>query len=484
MLSVIKNFIKKMDMAIFSGDHESFILRLVILFCIMLLYVVGILHWAQFFNGGELSFAVRDWPKEYSYLSILKDSINAGVIPYHISHGFHGTNKFLGLPETILSPQIFLLSFMTIGEFLLFHVTLLYSIGFLGCYLIKKKYKLSLFSFAILFLLFNFNGLITSHLAVGHLMWGTYFLLPYFVLLVLGLLEGENRRSFSFKMAFVLFVFILQGGLHIYVCCLLFLLLLALFNKQYFKEVFFAILWGIFLSAFRLLPAMVALQQKKLDFISGYPTLRDLWDALTVIRIYSSEQIAGIYGGLYWWECDIFIGLIGLAILIYFGIILRFSAKESINIKYKYKALDYPLFALVIFSMNSFYAVINKLPIPFISVERLPSRFIIIPLVFLIVIAAIRMQTFFPIINQFKRVKIIAIICLMQMSFELFTHSRYWNANLVDMFTRKGTLSPPQIIAVPQDILYIKTVNFSLCLSLIMLFVWFYLFLKFSLEEK
>ncbi|HEV3203647.1 MAG TPA: hypothetical protein VGY77_04660, partial [Gemmataceae bacterium] len=161
------------------------------------LYALGILHWVWFFNGGELTLQSFDWPKEVMFLEVLKDSLQEGRFPFHIQVSQHyqeefshlRNGRFLGLPETTLSPQILLLPFMKLSRFILVHNLILYSLGFLGSLLIRKRYGISLIPFAVFFVLFNFNGYITSHLGAGHSMWSGYFLLPFVGLYILETLE-------------------------------------------------------------------------------------------------------------------------------------------------------------------------------------------------------------------------------------------------------------------------------------------------------
>ena len=182
------------------------------------IFFVGVLHWAIFFNFGNLPFSGLDtWPQEEYYYSVLRSSVQDRAIPYFVSparrdarnitsrgtstgqkpvnplHGdlFYETDtsllyvfieqqwqpwelhsvRFLGIPETVMSPQILLLPLTGLGNFVLINTLIMYSLGFIGCLLVRKRFQLSLLPFVFLFLLFNFNGHITSHLSVGHTMW-------------------------------------------------------------------------------------------------------------------------------------------------------------------------------------------------------------------------------------------------------------------------------------------------------------------------
>jgi hypothetical protein len=101
-------------------------------------------------------------------------------------------DRYLGRPDRPLSPQLLLLYFVNPATYVVINVWILFTIGLIGLLLICRRYYLSLASFTALFPFFNFNGHITDHYVVGHLEWVGYFLLPFFVLLVLQMLEREE----------------------------------------------------------------------------------------------------------------------------------------------------------------------------------------------------------------------------------------------------------------------------------------------------
>ena len=133
-------FVDYIDNCIFTTPitHSSYRLAHVIVLSLLLL--LGYLHWIFFFNFGSISFTAYDWDKEYAYLTVLHESITSQQIPLHINMAFQDTKRFLAIPETLLSPQILLLPFMTYSMFVLVNTLLLYTVGFIGCFLILKQY--------------------------------------------------------------------------------------------------------------------------------------------------------------------------------------------------------------------------------------------------------------------------------------------------------------------------------------------------------
>jgi hypothetical protein len=429
------------------------------------LFAAGALHWMLFLHSGNMTFQPHDWGKEYIYYSLFKQALTTGEIPYHISLAFHDTPRFLALPETNLSPQILLLPLMGIGQFILVNTLLLYAIGFVGCLLIRQRYRLSLIPFSILFLLFNFNGHITAHIGVGHSMWAGYFLLPFFFLFVLELTGGNIRRPTPIKIAFVLFAILLQGGFHIFVWCMTFLILLLAFNWRYFKPILTSILLTLLMSAFRLIPATLALAGKKEKFIWSYPTVRDALDAIITIRQQAPDRLRP-WGTAGWWELDIYIGIIGLALVVYFGIYLRFSKREDLE-DTKHKPLDLPVFIMALFSVSYFHAFLTRLPIPLLSAERVATRFIIIPILMLVFLAVIRMERVLTNLKQTFTYRFIAVGTILIMALGFVDHSFLWSVTRLERIyqNRVVDLTIPDVIS-RQDPLYKNLLWVSAAISI------------------
>ena len=110
----------KIDRLIFSPDAGGTDRLSGILMISLLggLFAIGVIHWAFFFRFGEMGFDRVDWPKEFNNYSVLRSAITEGAIPYFVSSS-QAPVRFLGNPESVLSPQIFLLSLMSVGKFVL-----------------------------------------------------------------------------------------------------------------------------------------------------------------------------------------------------------------------------------------------------------------------------------------------------------------------------------------------------------------------------
>ncbi len=437
----------------------------------------------------------NDWPKEFEYYTVIQEALRTGQVPYHVSKKYHKyTTRFLGLAETCLSPQVLLLGMpdlhlfghtvtIKVGKFIVFNVCLLYTIGFLGCLALRRRYGLGLLPFTVLFLLFNFSGHITSHMAVGHSMWIGYFLLPFFCLYVLQLVEGEHAWLTGLKLALVLFVMELQGSFHMVDWCWMFLLLLTLAGRRYCLPVAVAVVGSGMLAFFRLFPMAYTFwgfKDPEYSFLSGYSTLKDLLDAFIVIREDTYPWTGGIFGHLGWWEYDVYTGVLGLGLLVYFGVWKRFDRGPALA-AYQYPDLDLPLALMAILSLSYFFAPVSLLPLPLFNGERVSSRFLIIPLVMLMVISAIRGQRWLEHARLTPRHWLFVLAGLAQLAFALLTHSATWCIEEMELHWPQiwyGEKDPVITITIEHqdDPTYVAVVWASAAYSLFALAVWLALF--------
>jgi hypothetical protein len=471
----------------FPAAPQSFWSRLLTLLFLGGLYVLGVVHWVAFFNCGRLNFQPYDWDKEYKYYHVLGEALRTRTMPWHVSEAFHGTDRFLGLPETNLSPQVLLLPLFGddpegVGRFLVFHVLVLYSAGYVGLLWLRRRYRLSWAPFACLYLLIELSGYITSHLSVGHSMWSGYFLLPFFVLYVLEMAERPGDLRPGLKLALVLFVMNLQGSFHMVIWCWMFLLLGLLFERPLRPAALAAVGLSFGMSLFRFLPAVVAFWGfKDYRFLSGYRSLADMLDAFITLRDYDYPHtgitlLHGLDGGLHeigWWEYDLYLGLLGFAFLAYFGIYRRFD-REPPLCDCCYAVLDMPLAVLAILSLSCFYAFIGKLPLPLFNGERVPSRFLVISVVVLTGISAIRMQRLLERVKPNIKLGVLLAGGVLEMLFALANHSYVWRIALLEE-RREREVSLDIAMVERADALYVASFWVGLAGSVLAAVVWAWL---------
>ncbi|MDP3186817.1 MAG: hypothetical protein Q8M58_16300, partial [Anaerolineales bacterium] len=220
-----------------------------------------------------------------------------------------------------------------------------------------------------------------------------------------------------------------QGAFHFFLWCLIFLLAWGVFTPKYLLPVIRAITFSLLLSLFRLLPPVVEFIGGGKGFISGLPTVTDMFAALVTLK-YPAEALSGPFKSLGWWEVETYIGLIGLAFLIYFGI-YRTWRKQS-----PARTLLAPIAVLTFLSIGQIYGVINRLPIPLADSERIASRFLVLPLVALILMAGFNFQEYLS--EKGRRSpseRIFGLGLLILMAHDLFQHSRIWRVtNMYKLF--------------------------------------------------
>jgi len=236
------------------------------------------------------------------------------------------------------------------------------------------------------------------------------------------------------KLAFVLTLLHLEGCFHIMVYGLLLLILLAVFNRRLWKPCLLALVFTGFLDAFRLLPPAVEYAGGGYAFVSGYRSLWDMFQALVAVKEAGEFKIGGVFGRQGWWEYDLYVGIIGLAALLYLGIVMRWQKNCDLGAR-RYKELDWPLFIMFVASLSYFWAVVAKLPIPLFNSERCSSRFIIVPFVMLVVIGATRMQGCLDRLREFRHTPWLIALALAELAFELVNHSVRWSVTLLERST-------------------------------------------------
>lgn len=357
-----------------------------------LLYLLGVYWFGVFFAWGDHSLFFMDWADITGpRLTFLRDAVQTGQLPLHLSdpsttHG--ATNRYLAVPDTLISPQAVLLHRFSVTRFNFVNVLLLYTAGYAGLLVLRRRLRLSLFVFSAAALLFNFNGNLLAHYCVGHTSWGGYFLFPWFIWLALRLVDGERTWRWTFQTAVLLLVIWLQGSFHQYLWLLFFLAFLPLGLRDSFWFCLRAGILTLLASAFRLFPAALLSGKYNAEFITGFPSLFSLWDALVQPGHQLNTQAfpAGVEG-VGAWELNTYIGLAAALALLYFGVYRGLLRSDG-----PYRRLAWPLAGIFLLSLGEFYGWLRLIPIPLIQGQRVTSRMILLVLAFVIVLAAERLQ--------------------------------------------------------------------------------------------
>jgi hypothetical protein len=362
---------------------------------IVALFVAGLIGWAYVMGFGRVPLDFHDWTGiNIPRLMFLQNALRGGDWPLHMTGtaSLHGvTDRYLALPDVITSPQSVLLVFMSVERFILVDVLIHFSLGFAGLLLLRRHFDWSLFTLAVVFLMFLFNGHILAHYSVGHFTWGAYFLFPVLALFLFRFLDGDSSWRTLACFAFVMAYMVLAGGEHHMTWVLLLMALLVPFCWRRAWWLVAAALASGLLSAVRLLPPALELHSFRsaglVADILGFPSLSHLLISLAFLRRESAAFNEALPGNIWFFdaaffEFTAFVGLAGLAILavgLYHW--LRSPAP-------RYYALAVPVFLMTALSIGSMYRLVRALAIPLLEGERYTARMFSLPLLFLIVLAA------------------------------------------------------------------------------------------------
>lgn len=470
LLVTAQNFKNGLYEFLFRPPSKGHLSNIGSYFVLGMTYLMGVFHWAWLINYGRIDVKYFDWDMFFSCYQVIKKALAENAIPYFMPYSFKGTNQFLAFPSTDLFPTIFLLKFLSVEEFFLFQMIFVYSLGFVGCLWLKKTYQWSLFTFVFFFLIFNFNGHVVSHISIGHWPWISYFVLSFFLVWVFKLVEGDVSIRHATRLGWVFFAVLLFGGLHTFVWCLIFLLLLCLCQKRFWKSVAIGVGLSLVFSVHRLLPATITYFGYTNEFVSGFPSVSIFWQSLTSVEGQENMLTLGwADGAAPWWEVDHYVGIVGLAAMAYFGIFLRLTKKSEWGID-DYRVLNVPMLVLTILSFGSLFKLFTLIPIPFISVERVSARFLIVPMLVLLVISCIWMQQMFNRLSARWSIMLGFLACVLVQGFLFIEHSAIWQVKvwgdtlsdiIIPMF------DTPSSWAKSVEWLYVPAVQISYLISLV-----------------
>lgn len=363
---------------------------------LVILYLFGVVLWVRFLNYGNIPNDRLDWADiTFPRLHVIQQAVQQAKLPLYVAEesGLKGvTNLFLSIPDQILSPDVFLLGFLSIEQFIIIHILIFYSLGYWGLILFKGKYKLSFFAFFPLFLLFNFNGHIVSHLSVGHLTWASYFLYSFFFLLIFEIFDDQLLSwKWIARMSFLQFFIFLSGGYHQFVWALMILFVLFLFVKNNKITIFYSIISSICANFFRILPAALLTENLDMGFLAGFPTTEKIIESLYKMSsienmLFFDKTKVDILG----WELYFYLGLVGLVYILYFSITFFRDNKDQEILK-----LVIPSFILLFLASGNFYKFFFETGIPLLSGERISSRFLIMTILIMLFVTSLQIQKIF-----------------------------------------------------------------------------------------
>jgi hypothetical protein len=430
---------------------------------LVIFLLLGGYVWIWFFKGANLTAV--DWGKEISYFEILKQAFTTGTIPWRSDPIIQlGTDRFLTIPEICFSPQILLLGVLEVKQFVVVNLLILYTVGFFGCLKLARRFNLSAFAFLFLIVLLNFNGYLTSRFAVGHQMWESIFYYPWFFYYLFLLSASPADRKVVFKLALVLFLILLEGGIHQYVWCNMFLGVLVLLRPDLRKSIILVVVFAAVASGYRILPAAWQCWNLTHPFLSGYPSLGILLMALTSIGNYNTPVMGGLFIPVGWWEYDMFVGAAGLFALIWYGLVTP-KTSRSPEIAANMNSLGGAALVMFYLSLFDVYAIVPQLHLPLMNAEAVSSRFIIISFVFLLLIASDALSSALK--NGGIILRTIAVLLLLGTGQQLYLHALVWRLQTIEQINHAPLVGIPVKIVGQPDATYEYIVGLGFLISLL-----------------
>jgi len=352
-----------------------------------LLYLGGLILYGVFLNWGSIPYNYMDWSEvNMPRLAVAQNALQRGELPLHGAPDILrcGCDRYFSVPDAITTPFLIFLKWLPVGVWALLDIWLMYSFGFWAMIRLRRRFRLTLPLFALTCLLIFFNGHILTHLAVGHLTWGGYFLFPWLVLLVDQFIQGDDSWAWTLKSALLFLAIFLQGSFHQFVWGVIFYAFLVLPFWRRFWILLRTLAAIALVSAFRILPPILAVGNFDPNFYGGYPSLFGVYQSLTFwVSPFEAMPFQHLGSGLGYWEFDLYIGKLGFWFLILAGLAwLALQVRER-----KPAWVLVPMAALVLLSFDRVYLLLRALPIPLLAGERVTSRIISLPFVFFILYA-------------------------------------------------------------------------------------------------
>lgn len=394
------------------------------------LFIGGGYLWGKFINWGLGPYSYHDWAEiTLPRLTFLSNAIRQGAWPLHLADSLPlggVTDRFLAIPDVLLSPQVFLLGWLEPGQFILVNFWLLYAVGFAGLAWFARRRRLSIAAFSLLFLVFNFNGHLLAHISVGHYTWTAWFLFPWLFGLIFQLKRGKGGWPWVLKVALVLFAMELQGGYHQFIWSLFLLALLIPVYPRHFWTLVKALAAGVLVNAARLLPLALNLGKFDNKFIAGFPFVQTVMTALTGVYVPNDYTIGlGLTGQIGTWEYTAYTGVLGAALVVWFGLIAAYRSRRQPG---NFSELLFPVIGLALLSMDWVYRNLRLvLPLPIFTGERVSSRILGLALLLALFLAVIEVQRWLGRQNPTPALVLSALGGLGLVANDLWQNFQLWN---------------------------------------------------------
>jgi hypothetical protein len=385
------------------------------------LLVVGLVYWGLFYFRGGPAIAHGDWVKEQVYLDTLRLAVEHFQMPWAWDKPFyHSANLFMANPEVVFTPNVLLLRWLTNGQFFYLHHCILFTLGFFFIDKIAQEARWRTSVYMFVFLLFNFNGYITSHISEGHFQWTGYYLIPAFLYFLYKSSCAEQHKPAEIFAGCILGALFANGSFHIAIWLSLFTTFLFVFERKTWVKLVVILTVGYGLGAFRVMPALAYFSTAPTAGMqSGYADVSLLLNAFTQLRAhgFGANTTQG------WWEYSLYVGFTGFFLLVV-GV-ARYLLIES-----KHNRLNYRwVFAAVLMfllSLGNTWGILATFQLPFGSIERLSSRFIAIPFLLSVLVSGYAINNLLADVRR-QQAEIFLYVLVMFVGIDLFYQLLNWS---------------------------------------------------------
>jgi hypothetical protein len=321
-----------------------------------------------FFRGGRIDWqASLDWRKEWTYYDAVKQSFAAGRLPWHLTSAFQHTNKFFSNPETVIAPHLVALAVLPIPAFVLVQFVGVMSAGLIALRSLLRDLQFGPVAALAFTAIFVLNGHVLHHLGGGHLQWISCFLFPAVFLFVHRFAAGNTSPRTHAGLAAALASLLTLGGWHMFVWAILFTSAFFAVDPRRWRPGLVVASLTIGLGAYRILPAAIAHEGFRFEFLASYPNLK------TLVGAFIGEP-QPFDGRVLWIEYDAYLGWIGLLLFC-----LGLTAPLSKSWRRPIGTFWLPALIVLALACGPLYRW-TLFQLPAFGSERVASRFVIISL--------------------------------------------------------------------------------------------------------
>lgn len=385
----------------------------------LLLYLLGLVFWTWLVSAGAMPVSpVYDWYGKYEFYSVVQAWLHGGPTPWRVSELSHGTDYFLTNPQIPFSPEVLLLAVAPIGKVVWLSFLLWYTVGFYGSLRLARQWQWGGAAFLAWWLLFNGNGHIVAHLAIGHNEWLAYFLLPFVLEQVMALLAAPAPAPWAgIPLAVILGLLTLPGAFHLLIWCVLFIFLLALVARDRRRALLTALGGAMGLAAYRILPAVLAFPMVPYPFRARFLSVESFVAGMVNLYPHNTViQLGELRTG--WWEFDFYLGFAGFVLVLGFGFIAGWWRHPALAGSGNWLLLP-PLLMMTALSFINPKALLGIW-----SPERVTTRFFLLPFIFLLLLTVIRIDR---LVKAGWRHRWVVWALLALVVFDLGRHAAVWH---------------------------------------------------------